>query len=212
MRSGDLHRGIAVNGSLRAVEARAERERGGGAVDTVLLVDDDPVMRMLTAAALAERGWRVVEADGGDAALERFAAECPKVVVLDALMPPPDGFATCERMRRLACGQHVPILMLTGLDDESSVARAYEAGATDFFVKSSGQWMLLSERLRYLLRAAHTREELLDSQEKLSKAQRIARLGSWEWDFRQRSIRVSDEFRAVAGFGPEDRAPSIWGA
>ena len=201
-----------MNLPLRVAEASAERDGAGDARDTVLLVDDDPVMRMLTSAALAERGWRVVEADGGGVALERFAAECPQVVVLDALMPPPDGFTTCERIRRLPGGEHVPILMLTGLDDESSVARAYEAGATDFFVKSSGQWMLLSERLRYLLRAANTREELLASQEKLSKAQRIARLGSWEWNFRQRSIRVSDEFRTVAGFGPEDRAPSIWGA
>ena len=200
-----------MNLPVHTVAASVVQDGAAGVKDTVLLVDDDPVMRMLTAAALVERGWRVVEADGGGVALERFAAERPQVVVLDALMPEPDGFATCERIRRLPGGQHVPILMLTGLDDESSVARAYEAGSTDFFVKSSGQWMLLSERLRYLLRAAHTREELLASQEKLSKAQRIARLGSWEWDFRLRSIRVSDEFRAVAGFAQEDRAPSIWG-
>lgn len=179
--------------------------------DTVLLVDDDSLMRALTSDALIERGWHVVAVDSGEMALERFAAVAPDVVVLDARMPPPDGFATCERLRRMPSGQHVPILMLTGLDDETSVARAYEAGATDYFVKSGSQWKLLSQRLRYLLRAARTREELLASQEKLSKVQRIARLGGWEWDFAQRRIRVSDEFRAVAGFGPDDRAPSIWG-
>ncbi len=46
--------------------------------------------------------------------------------------------------------------MLTGLDDDASITRAYEAGATDFFVKST-QWSLLAGRLRYLLRAARTR-------------------------------------------------------
>ena len=116
--------------------------------DLVLLVDDDPVARLLTASALAERQWRVIEADGGGHALELFADNLPDVVVLDALMPEMDGFVTCERLRRLTGGEHVPVLMLTGLDDEPSIARAYEAGATDFFVKSTSQWTLLSERLR----------------------------------------------------------------
>jgi len=90
----------------------------------VLLVDDDGVARLLTASALTERGFRVTEAAGGTAALELFASEAPDIVVLDALMPDLDGFATCERLRRLPGGEHVPVLMLTGLDDETSIARA----------------------------------------------------------------------------------------
>lgn len=172
--------------------------------DCVLLIDDDPVVRLLTVAALTERGWRVIEAGGGAEALELFVREQPQVVVLDAMMPPPDGFETCVRLRKLPGGEHVPVLMLTGLDDERSIAHAYEAGATDFFVKSNNQWTLLSERLRYMLRAARTREELITSQEKLNKAQRIARLGSWEWDFRGHTIRVSDECRAVVGLPTDD--------
>jgi PAS domain S-box-containing protein len=172
--------------------------------DSVLLIDDDPVVRLLTVAALAERGWRVVEAGSGTEALELFARERPQVVVLDAIMPAPDGFETCERLRRLPGGDHVPVLMLTGLDDEQSIARAYEVGATDFFVKTNGQWTLLSERLRYMLRAARTRQELLTSQAKLNKAQRIARLGSWEWDFDSQRIRVSEECRAVVGLSVAD--------
>src|SRR5919198_546981 len=88
----------------------------------VLLVDDDGVARLLTASALAERGFRVTEAASGVAALELFASEAPDIVVLDALMPDLDGFATCERLRRLPGGEHVPVLMLTGLDDETSIA------------------------------------------------------------------------------------------
>jgi len=181
--------------------------RGG---DCVLLVDDDAVARLLTVTALGDRGWRVVEAGDGVEALERFARERPQVVVLDAIMPAPDGFETCERLRRLPGGEHVPILMLTGLDDERSIARAYESGATDFFVKANGQWTLLSERLRYMLRAAHTRQELLSSQAKLHKAQRIARLGSWEWDFRLQRIRVSDEGRIVIGLAPSEAEVPEW--
>ncbi len=167
--------------------------------DLVLLVDDDPVARLLTASALAERQWRVIEADGGGHALELFADNLPDVVVLDALMPDIDGFVTCERLRRLPGGEHVPVLMLTGLDDEPSIARAYEAGATDFFVKSTSQWTLLSERLRYMIRASRMREELAESRAKLTKAQRIARLGSWEWNIAARWVKLSEECFPIAG-------------
>jgi PAS domain S-box-containing protein len=182
--------------------------RGVGDGDCVLLIDDDPVVRLLTVAALTERGWRVVEAGSGTEAIEIFALERPQVIVLDAIMPAPDGFETCERLRRLAGGEHVPVLMLTGLDDEHSIARAYEVGATDFFVKTNGQWTLLSERLRYMLRAARTRQELLSSQAKLNKAQRIARLGSWEWDLRTGRIRVSEECRVVVGLPVSEKEVS----
>ncbi len=170
--------------------------------ERVLLVDDDAVARLLTASALAARGWQVTEADGGAQALALFERERPDVVVLDALMPDLDGFATCERLRRSAGGEHVPVLMLTGLDDEQSIARAYEAGATDFFVKSTSQWTLLSQRLRYLLRAARMREELVESQATLSKAQRIAGLGSWEWDIARATVRLSVECLRLCGLPP----------
>ncbi|HUL65138.1 MAG TPA: EAL domain-containing protein [Burkholderiaceae bacterium] len=177
---------------------------------SVLLVDDDGVARLLTASALAERGFRVTEAASGAAALELFASEMPDIVVLDALMPELDGFATCERLRRLPGGEHVPVLMLTGLDDETSIARAYEAGATDFFVKTNSQWTLLAERLRYLLRSARMRKELAASQAKLTRAQRIARLGSWVWDLLGRWVTLSDECYTIAGLTRQDQGVADW--
>jgi PAS domain S-box-containing protein len=181
---------------------------GGG--DCVLLVDDDPVARLLTSSALAERNWRVIEADGGAKALEFFALHRPDVVVLDALMPDIDGFVACERLRRLPAGEHVPVLMLTGLDDEMSIARAYEVGATDFFVKTNSQWTLLSERLRYMLRSARMRDALVESQAKLTKAQRIARLGSWEWDIGKRWVKASDECFAISGLVRQEGGLADW--
>jgi len=178
--------------------------------DRVLLVDDDGVARLLTASALVARGWQVIEAEGGAQALTLFERERPDVVVLDALMPDIDGFVTCEQLRRRAGGLHVPVLMLTGLDDESSIARAYEAGATDFFVKTTSQWTLLSERLRYMLRAARMREELAESQASLSKAQRIAGLGSWEWNLDKRWVKLSEECFRICGLPRQDDGLSDW--
>jgi EAL domain-containing protein (putative c-di-GMP-specific phosphodiesterase class I)/GGDEF domain-containing protein len=95
------------------------------------------------------------------------------------------------------------VLMLTGLDDDASISRAYEAGATDFFVKSS-QWRLLAERLRYLLRASHDRIELERSKAKLARAQDLARLGSFDWK-RGDGLRLSGEALRVLGYGPDER-------
>ena len=176
----------------------------GRATDRVLLVDDDPVARLLTASILGQHGFSVIEAGGGREALDRFtpAVNC---VLLDALMPGMDGFATCKALRNLPGGGQVPVLMLTGLDDEDSIARAYEAGATDFFVKSS-QWTLLAQRTRYLLRASRTRQELEHSRASLARAQRIAKLGTWEWDPRADTIVASEicaeMFGAPHGPGP----------
>jgi len=173
--------------------------------DIVLLVDDDPVARLLTASILLQHGLVVHEAGSGAEALASFGAHLPDCVLLDALMPGMDGFATCEALRCLPGGAQVPVLMLTGLDDEESIARAYEVGATDFFVKST-QWTLLAQRTRYLLRASKLRQELEQSRATLAKAQRIARLGTWEWNLRTDRVSACAICRGIFGLPPASEA------
>ncbi|HET9821289.1 MAG TPA: diguanylate cyclase, partial [Burkholderiaceae bacterium] len=181
-------------------------EDAGGAPPRVLLVDDDPVNLMLTAAALRDRGFEIVEVEGGQQALDGLDAVAPDLVVLDAMMPEPDGFETCRRLRARAGYSQLPVLMLTGLDDDASIERAYRAGATDFFVKST-QWSLLTGRLRYMLRASRTRNELERSKFKLARAQDLARMGSFDWQ-RNRGMGqlwLSPEALRVLGRHPNDR-------
>jgi len=170
----------------------------------VLLVDDDEVNLLLTSIALRERGFAVTEASSGEQALHMIADYLPDVVVLDAVMPGLDGFATCQELRQLPGFETIPVLMLTGLDDEASITRAYEVGATDFFVKST-QWSLLAGRLRYLLRAARTRTELERSKFKLARAQELARMGSFDWRRGGGDLVFSLEGLRVFGLGPYDR-------
>ena len=172
---------------------------------SVLLVDDDEVNLMVTALALRGRGFVVTAFSSGTAALAYLRSSVPDIVVLDALMPGLDGFETCERLRALPALEHVPVLMLTGLDDDESISRAYRAGATDFFVKTP-QWSLLVGRLRYVLRASRTRQELLRSRARLARALDLARMGSLDWhpvpgrwDGR---IELSAEAYPVLGLAP----------
>ena len=170
----------------------------------VLLVDDDEVNLLLTSIALRERGFSITEASSGEQAL-RIIPECmPDVVVLDAVMPGLDGFATCMELRQLPGYESIPVLMLTGLDDEASITRAYEVGATDFFVKCN-QWSLLAGRLRYLLRASRTRHELERSKAKLARAQDLARMGSFDWRKGLGDIAFSMEGMRVFGLRPTDK-------
>jgi predicted signal transduction protein with EAL and GGDEF domain/FixJ family two-component response regulator len=170
----------------------------------VLLVDDDEVNLLLTAIALRERGFEMLEAASGKKALELLGTMTPDIIVLDALMPVLDGFDTCRELRRLPGFENVPVLMLTGLDDDASISRAYEAGATDFFVKAA-QWSLLAGRLRYLLRSARTRQELERRKSELARAQDLARMGSFEWRrVDKRGVLMSVEALRVCGFGPHD--------
>ncbi len=169
----------------------------------VLLVDDDEVNLLLTALALRDRGFTLVEASSGDQALALLRDWTPDIIVLDALMPGLDGFATCRALRKLPGFENVPVLMLTGLDDDASITRAYEAGASDFYVKAT-QWSLLAGRLQYLLRASRTRIELERSKSKLARAQDLARMGSFDWRRQGGGMLLSPEALRVFGCGPHD--------
>ena len=171
----------------------------------VLLIDDDASVRMLVRAGLTRRGFAVADAADGPSGLAKFAELHPDILLVDAMMPGMDGFEACRAIRALPEGEHVPIVMLTGLDDDASIAKAYDSGATDFYVKSA-QMTLLAERLRYLLRTARMRADLARSRAKLAAAQRIARLGSWEWDLAARAIDATPECRQMLGLPAGDGA------
>jgi predicted signal transduction protein with EAL and GGDEF domain/DNA-binding response OmpR family regulator len=184
---------------MKLITATAE-ERSPGA-SSILLVDDDEVNLLLTALALRDRGFEITEASSGEQALALLAGWSPDIIVLDAMMPGLDGFATCQAVRAMPGLDAVPILMLTGLDDDASISHAYEVGATDFFVKAT-QWSLLAGRLRYLLRASRTRIELAGSKAKLARAQDLARMGSFDWVRSKGQLAMS-----VEGLRVFSRAP-----
>ncbi|MEG1114964.1 MAG: diguanylate cyclase, partial [Janthinobacterium sp.] len=145
----------------------------------VLVVDDDSMTRFLVTEALEPEGFRIEEAASGLEALAAFQRRVPDLVLLDVAMPGMSGFECCALLRRLPGGAHVPIVVLTGNDDDDSIKQALDAGASDFISKPM-QWRLLAHRLRYLLRASSALTELSRIQESLSHAQALARLGNWE--------------------------------
>jgi diguanylate cyclase (GGDEF)-like protein len=120
---------------------------------TVLVADDDPVMRLLMLEMLAQVGLDAVEAEDGAQAVERYRTVQPDLILLDVDMPNMDGFSACREIRRIETGAPVPIIMVTGGDDIEAVTNAYESGATDFVSKPIN-WPILGHRVLYVLRAS----------------------------------------------------------
>ena len=100
---------------------------------TILLVDDDPISRQITRTALMHADYKLLEAASGEEALKLYWQHSPDLLLLDAVMPDIDGFEVCTRLR--AQDNTTPVLMITRLDDEPSVNRAFGAGADDFITK-----------------------------------------------------------------------------
>jgi diguanylate cyclase (GGDEF)-like protein/PAS domain S-box-containing protein len=119
----------------------------------ILVVDDDPTIRMLACAALKKGGFTVEEAENGLKALSFLAEVKPDLILLDVLMPGMDGFSVCERIRALPGCERMPVCMMTGLEDKESINRAYHSGATDFITKPIN-WLILGYRVHYILRAS----------------------------------------------------------
>ncbi|TKB77197.1 MAG: response regulator [Nitrospira sp.] len=143
----------------------------------VLLIDDDPVARLLAREALEQSGWSVEEAENGRHGLEVFLKRRPDLILLDIMMPEMDGFTVCAELRKLPEGIHTPVLIMTGLEDYQSITQAYDAGATDFIVKPVNG-LLLGHRVRYMLRAGQAMRDLRDSQDKLMQARDAALEGT----------------------------------
>lgn len=131
----------------------------------ILVVDDDPGTRLLATASLRQAGYSTQEAGDGEEGVSAYERFRPDLVLLDVVMPRMDGFLVCREIRRLPGGDRVPILMMTGLDDRSSIHRAYEVGATDFVTKPI-QWVVLGYRVGYLLRAGRAFLDLARNEEK----------------------------------------------
>ena len=125
----------------------------------VLVVDDDASTVALLTALLTRNGYLVASAPDGPAAtaaLERFK---PDVVVLDVMIPKPDGFEVCRAMKRDPLTRLTPVILVTGLTDRDSRIRGLEAGADDFLNKPVDTHELLT-RVRSLARLKRYTDDL----------------------------------------------------
>ncbi len=165
---------------------------------SVLIVDDDAMVRVLARSALDKLGLEVDEVENGAEAVERFEQRAFDLVLLDLEMPVMDGFTACARIRALPGGKSATLIVVTGLDDLDSIQRAYELGATDFVTKPIN-WSVLMQRMRFILRARGAFQALKESEAKLFESQQIAHLGHWDWDVDNNQAEWSEQVYKILG-------------
>jgi len=130
-------------------------------VDSVLIADDDRSMRVALHNVLATDGYEIESVADGVEIVKRCEMNMPGLIILDAIMPNMNGFDACRKIRMLKGGKHVPILVVTALDDDGSIEQAFDAGATDFIPKPI-HFAVMRQRVARLLKASraevHVRE------------------------------------------------------
>jgi DNA-binding response OmpR family regulator len=115
---------------------------------TVLVVDDEPIVREVVVRYLAREGYRTLEADDGDHARELLERKAPDLVVLDVMLPGTDGLELCRWIRARS---ELPVIMLTARGEEADRIVGLELGADDYVTKPFSP-RELAARVRTVLR------------------------------------------------------------
>ncbi len=162
----------------------------------ILIIDDDKDILRLLSHMLTKQGYSIIEAVDGLAGLDKFKSESPDMVMADVRMPGMDGFEFCEEAAKLKTVKHIPIIIMTAQDDQVSVNKAYDKGATDFITKPINKAKLI-HRVRFLLRASETTEKLANRERQLLSAQKVAKMGEWLYDLEKNEFQFSDEVAKI---------------
>ncbi len=117
----------------------------------VLVVDDDPDIRMLVVFALEDSGFAVRQADDGASALAALAVKAPDAMVLDVMMPGLNGFEVVQQLRQSEETRDIPVILLTATVQEKDISKGFEAGADDYMRKPFNP-QELQARVKALLR------------------------------------------------------------
>ncbi|CAM3490935.1 response regulator transcription factor [Paenibacillus lupini] len=114
---------------------------------TILIVEDEEILREISKDYFLSEGYKVIEAANGKAALLLFQEHEVDLIVLDIMLPELDGWSVCRRIRKIS---DVPIIMLTARSDEEDTLLGFELGANDYVAKPYSPPVLLARAKRLL--------------------------------------------------------------
>ncbi|HEX8556524.1 MAG TPA: response regulator [Pyrinomonadaceae bacterium] len=171
---------------------------------TILVVNDDPdhldMMRLL----LEKAGYRVVTAPDGREGVHLASTLNPDLVISDVNMPVLDGIELCRRLRAQPGTRLLPIMLVSAERMGSTNAvEGLRAGADDY-LEAPYDPMRMVAKVTRLLERRRAEERLRHSERQLAEAQRLARIGNWEWDIRTNTVVWSDELYRVFGLEPQE--------
>jgi two-component system cell cycle sensor histidine kinase/response regulator CckA len=194
-----------MNEQMTLYGTPAQASRQDSAAIRILLVEDNPGDVRLVQEMLRERGAAHVQIECAGTLVEAKACLGKKgvdVVLVDLGLPDSQGLDTCRRIRELA-GDAAVVIVLTGTQDEETGLMAIREMAEDYLIKGQISGPLLVRSIRYAIERKRAEEALLDTSNRLVEAQRVMRMGSWEWDAVSDRITGSEEFYQLFDVPPE---------
>ncbi|MGL6073257.1 MAG: response regulator [Fimbriiglobus sp.] len=117
--------------------------------DKILVVDDSPTELRLVTSALESSGYKIVTAVDGEDALTKAAAEKPKLIILDVVMPKKNGFQTCRALKTAEDTKAIPVMLLTSKNQDSDKFWGMKQGADEYLTKPFDAQQLLAAVSRY---------------------------------------------------------------
>lgn len=141
----------------------------------ILVIDDDLIIHKQVKHYLEKQGYQVYAAKNGCEGLIAYRHYQPNLVLLDAVMPEMDGFECCSQILQEPNAEYVPILMITGLEEDKFVEMAFAAGATDYINKPI-HWAVLRNRVKRLIEQHTLRKELIAANRLLAQLATIDKL------------------------------------
>lgn len=146
----------------------------------VLIVDDEVTNCFILERMISKDGYQVLMASDGIQAVELFQAEAPDLILMDVMMPVMDGYQAAAEIKRRCGERYVPIIFVTALADEVSLAKCLEIGGDDFLSKPYNR-LILRAKMRACLRSAvlvqkikEQKDEILFHRDRLIAEQEVA--------------------------------------
>ena len=196
------------DGRGRPPRNRDRPREGGSPHGDGIVASHDPVTRALVREVLSGLGFSLRELTSVREIEELPPDARPHLAVLDTTMPGLEIGPACSALRGDPGGERVRVLALIGREEPDAIGQALDGGVTDFAVMPQSA-PILAQRVRHMLRAGAILDELRKSETTLETAQRLARLGNWEWDVVSGEIHWSSEARRLLGSPPELPRPSF---
>ncbi len=170
----------------------------------ILIADDDRSTRIVLKLILQQDGYQVMEVENGEECLNAYQEKQPDMVLLDAIMPIMDGFICCEKLQHLSNNSlQIPVLMITGLDSQESVDKAFNVGASDFITKPIHP-PVLRQRLRRILQAYSAEKALRASEQKYRSVVNNLQEVIFQTNLEGNLTFLNPAWQEITGFSIED--------
>jgi DNA-binding response OmpR family regulator len=118
----------------------------------ILIVEDESSLQNAMKEFLIAEGFEAIVADDGEMAIKLIKKEKPDLVMLDIVLPKKDGFEVLAELKSDSSLEDIPVMLLTNLEDASSVEKAFSLGVNTYLVKSNYRMSDIVAKVRMMLR------------------------------------------------------------